>query len=59
MTKISLKQIRPNCVYVELEDRSILFSYESKEGQSISDFEACVIDTYCLSQGLKSPLIDE
>lgn len=29
MSKISLKQIRPNCVYVELEDRSILFSYEA------------------------------
>ena len=29
MSKISLKQIKPNCVYIELEDRSILFSYES------------------------------
>lgn len=29
MSKLSLKQIRPNCVYVELEDRSILFSYEA------------------------------
>ena len=29
MSKISLKQIKPNCVYVELEDRSRLFSYES------------------------------
>lgn len=29
MSKISLQQIRPNCNYVELEDRSILFSYES------------------------------
>lgn len=37
----------------------IFYSLDLKEGQSISDFEACVIDTYCLSQGLKSPLIDE
>lgn len=29
MSKISLKQIKPNCVYIELEDRNILFSYES------------------------------
>ena len=29
MSKISLKQIKPNCIYITLEDRSILFSYES------------------------------
>lgn len=29
MSNISLKQIRPNCVYITLEDRNILFSYES------------------------------
>lgn len=29
MSNISLKQIKPNCVYITLEDRSILFSYES------------------------------
>jgi hypothetical protein len=37
----------------------IFYGLNLKEGQSVSDFEAGVIDTYCLSQGLKSPLVDE
>ena len=37
----------------------IFYGLDLKEGQSVSDFEAGVIDTYCLSQGLKSPLIDQ
>lgn len=37
----------------------IFYGLNLKEGQSVSDFEAGVIDTYCLSQGLKNPLVDE
>lgn len=37
----------------------IFYDLDLKQGQFVSDFEAGVIDTYCLSQGLKSPLVDE
>ena len=37
----------------------LFYGLDLKNGQTISEFEACVIDTFCLSQGLKSPLIDE
>ena len=37
----------------------IFYGLDLKEGKSVSDFEAGVIDTYCLSQGLKSPLVDK
>ena len=35
----------------------IFYGLNLKDGQSVSEFEADVIDTYCLSQGLKSPLV--
>ena len=37
----------------------LFYGLNLKNGQEVSDFEAGVIDTYCLSQGLKSPLIDQ
>ena len=37
----------------------MFYGLNLKNGQTVSEFEAGVIDTYCLSQGLKSPLIDE
>ena len=37
----------------------LFYGLDLKNGQTISEFEAGVIDTYCLSQGLKSPLVDE
>ena len=37
----------------------LFYGLKLKNGQSVSEFEVGVIDTYCLSQGLKSPLIDQ
>ena len=46
MSKISLKQIKPNCVYVELEDRSLLFSYESPILEIKDDHITKIYDNY-------------
>ena len=37
----------------------LFYGLDLKNGQTVSEFEAGVIDTYCLSQGLKRPLVDE
>lgn len=37
----------------------LFYGLDLKNGQTVSEFEAGVIDTYCLSQGIKSPLVDE
>lgn len=37
----------------------LFYGLNLKNGQTVSEFEAGVIDTYCLSRGLKSPLIDQ
>ena len=46
MSKISLKQIKTNCVYVKLEDRSILFSYESPILEIKDDHITKIYDDY-------------
>ena len=46
MSKISLKQIRPNCVYITLEDRNILFSYESPILEIQDDHITEIYDDY-------------
>lgn len=46
MSKISLKQIRPNCVYITLEDRNILFSYESPILEIKNDHITEIYDDY-------------
>ena len=37
----------------------MFYGLDLKNGQTVSEFEAGIIDTYCLSQGLKSPLVDQ
>lgn len=37
----------------------LFYGLDLKNGQTVSEFEAGVIDTYCLSQGIKSPLINQ
>ena len=37
----------------------LFYDLDLKNGQTVSEFEAGIIDTYCLSQGLKSPLINQ
>lgn len=37
----------------------LFYGLDLKNGQTVSEFEAGVIDTYCLSQDIKSPLVDE
>ena len=37
----------------------LFYGLDLKNGQTVSEFEAGVIDTYCLSQGIKNPLVDE
>ena len=37
----------------------LFYGINLKNGQTVSEFEAGVIDTYCLSRGLKSPLVDQ
>ena len=46
MSNISLKQIRPNCVYITLEDRNILFSYESPILEIKNDHITEIYDDY-------------
>lgn len=46
MSNISLKSIRPNCVYITLEDRNILFSYESPILEIKNDRITKVYDNY-------------
>lgn len=46
MSKISLKQIRPNCVYITLEDKNILFSYESPILEIKDDHITKIYDDY-------------
>lgn len=46
MSKISLKQIKTNCVYVELEDKIILFSYESPILEIKNDHITKIYDDY-------------
>ena len=37
----------------------LFYGLDLKNEQNVSEFEAGVIDAYCLSQGLKSPLINQ
>lgn len=37
----------------------LFYGLNLKNGQTVSEFEAGINDTYYLSQGLKSPLIDK
>ena len=46
MSKILLKQIKANCVYVELADKSILFSYESPILEIKNDHITKIYDDY-------------
>ena len=46
MSKISLKQIRHNCVYITIEDRGLLFSYESPILEIKDDHITKIYDDY-------------